>query len=128
MLGFCYQFWSWALNNATLLVQAIFASEQGKSVDEYDYLPFFYSRAFDLSWQFYGDNVGEAVLFGDNSPTSAKPKFGTYWIKDGKVMGVFLENGSAEENKAIAKVARLQPAVESLDLLAKDGLNFACNI
>lgn len=108
--------------------QAIFASEQGKSVEEYDYLPFFYSRAFDLSWQFYGDNVGEAVLFGDNNPTSEKPKFGSYWIKDGKVMGAFLENGSAEENKAIAKVARLQPAVESLDLLAKDGLNFACNI
>lgn len=117
-----------ARKSAEQAVKAIFASEQGKSVDEYDYLPFFYSRAFDLSWQFYGDNVGEAVFFGDNNPTSEKPKFGSYWIKDGKVMGVFLENGSAEENKAIAKVARMQPAVESLDLLAQDGLNFACNI
>lgn len=116
------------LKSAIFVMQGIFASEQGKLIDEYDYLPYFYSRAFDLSWQFYGDNVGEAVLFGDNNPASENPKFGSYWIKDGKVMGVFLENGSAAENKAIAKVARLQPAVDSLDLLATDGLNFACNI
>ncbi|CAA0818848.1 Probable monodehydroascorbate reductase-cytoplasmic isoform 4 [Striga hermonthica] len=73
------------------------------------YLPYFYSRAFDLSWQFYGDNVGDTVLFGDNDPASSSHKFGTYWIKDGKVVGAFLESGTPEENKAIAKVARAQP-------------------
>lgn len=109
-------------------MQAIFASEQGKEIDEYDYLPYFYSRAFDLSWQFYGDNVGESVIFGDNDPNSAKPKFGSYWVKDGKVVGVFLEGGTPEENKAIAKVGRVQPTVESLDLLAQEGVAFACNI
>ncbi|XP_024011399.1 monodehydroascorbate reductase 2-like [Eutrema salsugineum] len=61
--------------------QAVKAAEEGKSIPEYDYLPYFYSRAFDLSWQFYGDNVGETVLFGDNDPKSLKPKFGSYWIK-----------------------------------------------
>ncbi|CAI0469578.1 unnamed protein product, partial [Linum tenue] len=91
-----------------------------KSVEEYDYLPYFYSRAFDLSWQFYGDNVGETVLF--------KPKFGTYWIKDGKILGAFLEGGSPDENKAIAKVARVQPSVDSLELLSKEGIAFACKI
>ncbi|KAK6126318.1 hypothetical protein DH2020_039963 [Rehmannia glutinosa] len=104
---------------------AIFASEQGKSISEYDYLPYFYSRAFDLSWQFYGDNVGETVLFGDSKPTSPTHKFGSYWIKDGKVVGAFLESGTPEENKAIAKVARVQPPVESLDQLATEGLTFA---
>lgn len=100
----------------------------GGKVDAYDYLPYFYSRAFDLSWQFYGDNVGErTVLFGDNNPSSPKPKFGTYWIKDGKVNGAFLEGGSPDENKAIAKVAREQPKVENVDL-AKEGLSFACKI
>lgn len=111
-----------------LFVQAIKASEEGKSVDEYDYLPYFYSRAFDLSWQFYGDNVGETVLFGDSDPASPKPKFGSYWIKDGKVVGAFLEGGTPEENKAIAKVARVQPAVENLDQLTNEGLTFACKI
>ncbi|XP_059646724.1 monodehydroascorbate reductase [Cornus florida] len=117
-----------ARKSAEQAVKAIFASAQGKSIDEYDYLPFFYSRSFDLSWQFYGDNVGDTVIFGDNSPTSPKPKFGSYWIKDGKVVGVFLENGTPEENKAIAKVARDQPPAGSLDQLAKEGLGFACKI
>lgn len=109
-------------------VQAIFANEEGKSIDEYDYLPFFYSRAFNLSWQFYGDNVGDTVVFGNKDPNSKNPKFGAYWIKDGKVMGAFLENGTPEENKAIAKVARVQPHVESLGQLAKEGLAFASKI
>lgn len=117
-----------ARKSAEHAVKAIFASTEGKSIEEYDYLPFFYSRSFNLSWQFYGDNVGDTVLFGDNSPTSENPKFGSYWIKDGKVVGAFLESGTPEENKAIAKVARVQPPVESLDLLAKDGLTFACKI
>ncbi|XP_011094391.1 monodehydroascorbate reductase [Sesamum indicum] len=114
-----------ARKSAEQAVKAIFASEKGTSIDEYDYLPYFYSRAFDLSWQFYGDNVGDTVLFGDNSPTSPTHKFGTYWIKDGKVVGVFLESGTPEENKAIAKLARVQPAVSSLDELGKEGLAFA---
>ncbi|KAL5717089.1 monodehydroascorbate reductase (NADH) [Ranunculus cassubicifolius] len=114
-----------ARKSAEQAVKAIKAAEQGKTVDEYDYLPYFYSRAFNLSWQFYGDNVGDSVLFGDNDPTIENPKFGTYWIKDGKVVGVFLEGGNPEENKAIAKVAKLQPPVENVEQLAKEGLTFA---
>ncbi|KAK3043560.1 hypothetical protein RJ639_002139 [Escallonia herrerae] len=114
--------------SAEQAVKAIFASEEGKSIEEYDYLPFFYSRAFDLSWQFYGDNVGDTVLFGDNDPTTPKAKFGSYWIKDGKVVGAFLEGGTPEENKVIAKVAKVQPPAESLEQLAKEGLAFASKI
>ncbi|XP_027070182.1 monodehydroascorbate reductase [Coffea arabica] len=117
-----------ARKSAEQAVKAIFAREQGKSIDEYDYLPYFYSRAFDLSWQFYGDNVGDTVLFGDSSPDSSTHKFGSYWIKDGKVVGAFLESGTPEENKAIAKVARVQPPVDNLDELAKEGLTFASKI
>ncbi|CAA0829671.1 Probable monodehydroascorbate reductase-cytoplasmic isoform 4 [Striga hermonthica] len=114
-----------ARKSAEQAVKAIFATEQGTSIPEYDYLPYFYSRAFDLSWQFYGDNVGDSVLFGDSQPTSATHKFGSYWIKDGKVVGAFLESGTPEENKAIAKVARVQPPAASLDQLAAEGLAFA---
>ncbi|GLT40607.1 hypothetical protein SLA2020_147260 [Shorea laevis] len=117
-----------ARKSAEQAVRAIKASEEGKSTDEYDYLPYFYSRSFDLSWQFYGDNVGDTVLFGDNNPESPKPKFGSYWIKDGKIVGAFLEGGSPDENKAIAKVARVKPPVENLDILQKEGLSFACKI
>jgi monodehydroascorbate reductase (NADH) len=118
-----------ARKSAEQAVKAIKASEEEKSIEEYDYLPYFYSRSFDLSWQFYGDNVGEeTVLFGDSDPASAKPKFGSYWIKDGKIYGAFLEGGSADENKAIAKVARVQPAVSDVNALTQEGLQFACKI
>ncbi|KAK9122741.1 hypothetical protein Sjap_012343 [Stephania japonica] len=117
-----------ARKSAEHAVKAIFASGEGKTIDEYDYLPYFYSRSFDLSWQFYGDNVGDAVLFGDSDPASAKPKFGSYWVKDGKVVGTFLEGGTPDENKAIAKVAKLQPAASSVDELTKEGIGFACKI
>lgn len=103
------------------LFQAIKAAEEGRSIQQYDYLPFYNSRAFDLSWQFYGDNVGQSVLFGDNDPKSPKAKFGTYWVKDGKVVGAFLEGGVVEENKAIARVARTQPSVGSLEVLSNVG-------
>ncbi|GAA0176737.1 oxidoreductase [Lithospermum erythrorhizon] len=114
-----------ARKSAEQAVKAIFA---GESVGVYEYLPFFYSRAFDLSWQFYGDNVGDDVIFGDNNPTSATHKFGSFWIKDGKVVGVFLEGGTPEENKAIGKVAKVQPPVSNLEQLAKEGLDFALKI
>ncbi|XVE50383.1 hypothetical protein DITRI_Ditri01bG0158200 [Diplodiscus trichospermus] len=117
-----------ARKSAEQAVKAIKAKETGKEIKEYDYLPYFYSRSFDLSWQFYGDNVGDTVFFGDNHPLSPKPKFGSFWIKDGKVVGAFLEGGIPEENKAIAKVSRLQPPVENLDQLKKEGLSFATKI
>lgn len=114
-----------ARKSAEQAAKAIIAAEAGKTVEEYDYLPYFYSRSFDLSWQFYGDNVGDTVLFGDNNPASSKPNFGTYWIKDGKVIGAFLEGGTPDENKAIAKVARALPAVKDVNQLAKEGITFA---
>uniref|UniRef100_K3YI58 monodehydroascorbate reductase (NADH) n=1 Tax=Setaria italica TaxID=4555 RepID=K3YI58_SETIT len=117
-----------ARKSAEQAVRAIKAKESGESVPEYDYLPYFYSRSFDVAWQFYGDNVGDDVLFGDNDPASAKPKFGSYWVKDGKVVGVFLEGGSAEENQAIARVARAQPAVADVEALKQEGLEFAAKV
>ncbi|VAI00682.1 unnamed protein product [Triticum turgidum subsp. durum] len=114
--------------SAEQAVKAIKGKEAGSAVEEYDYLPYFYSRSFDLSWQFYGDNVGDAILFGDADPGSAKPKFGSYWVKDGKCVGAFLEGGSPDENAAIAKLARAQLPAASPDELKAAGLQFASKI
>uniref|UniRef100_A0ACD5ZKS2 Uncharacterized protein n=1 Tax=Avena sativa TaxID=4498 RepID=A0ACD5ZKS2_AVESA len=91
---------------AAILEPADGAAEVGKN--DSDYLPFFYSRVFALSWQFYGDNVGEPVHFGDFLPPGAggRPKFGACWVSDGLVAGVFLEGGSQEENEAVASAVR----------------------
>ncbi|KGN56211.1 monodehydroascorbate reductase 3, cytosolic [Cucumis sativus] len=115
-----------ARKSAMKAVEAIM--EQEKVVEVYDYLPYFYSRVFDLSWQFYGDNVGErTVMFGNRNLVVKKPKFGCYWIKDGKIMGAFLEGGDSEENKAMQNLAWNQPKVDDLRELEDKGLSFAFN-
>ncbi|CAK9870163.1 unnamed protein product [Sphagnum jensenii] len=61
------------------------------------------------------------------SSCAAKSKFGAYWVKDGKVVGAFLEGGSADENKLLAKVAKEQPTVSSKEELISAGIGFASN-
>ncbi|CAA7397571.1 unnamed protein product [Spirodela intermedia] len=97
--------------------------EPGKT-REFDYLPFFYSRVFGLSWQFYGDNRGEVVHYGD----FAGARFGAYWVDRGRVVGAFLEGGDREEYEAIAKVIRLKIEVKDLAELETQGLNFAVQV
>lgn len=60
-------------------MKAIFGSKE-----TYDYLPYFYSREFDLAWQFYGEPSEDYVLHGDLDGG----KFGVYWIQDGKVISM----------------------------------------
>ncbi|CAM9001465.1 unnamed protein product [Rhodiola kirilowii] len=86
--------------------------------DTYDYLPYFYSRVFEYAgsarkvwWQFYGDNVGEAVEVGNFDP-----KIATFWIESGKVKGIFVESGSAEDFQILPEVARRQPAIDKAKL------------
>ena len=76
--------------------------------------------------QFYGINDGadETVFFGNTDPKA--PKFGTYFIKVGKVVGAFLESGSPEEFAALKKIAIEQPKAPSD--LAKQGLSFATSL
>ncbi|CAM8972996.1 unnamed protein product [Rhodiola kirilowii] len=80
---------------------------------------------------FRGNSMGTmlgTLLFGDNNPLTPNAKFGTYWIKEGKIVGAFLEIGTPEENKALAKVARVQPPVENVEQLKVEGLSFASKI
>jgi len=88
---------------------------------DYDYLPYFYSRVFNLSWQLYGVNKGETVLFGDKGAG----KFGMFWVDVGKIVGAFLESGSPDEFAAIKAVAAKQPPAPPLSELASKGLEFA---
>ncbi|KAL1360562.1 hypothetical protein HN51_005952 [Arachis hypogaea] len=118
-----------ACQSARKAVEAIKAAEEGKTVEKYDYLPVLYSHQFgQQAWEFYGDNVGDTVLFGDSSPESSIPKFGSYWIKDGKVVGAFLQGRIEEERDAMAYVARVRPSVQNVDELAREGFSFARKI
>ncbi|KAM0911577.1 hypothetical protein ACQ4PT_013355 [Festuca glaucescens] len=113
---------------AAILERADGAAEQEET--GFDYLPYFYSRVFGLSWQFYGDNVGEPVHFGDFSvspgATGGRPKFGACWVSGGLVAGVFLEGGSREENEAVASAVRCRARIGDVAAeLESRGLAFA---
>lgn len=86
-----------------------------------DYLPFFYSRMFTLSWQFYGDSIGEAVHYGDFSGGN----FGAYWIYKGVIVGAFLEGGSKDDYEAIAKAVRSKAVVNNIAEVERAGIEFA---
>ena len=101
------------------------ALDPSGAAGDIDYLPFFYSRVFALSWRFYGDNAGEAVHFGDLSlSASSPPKFGAFWVSAGRIAGAFLEGGSPEEYEAIAHAVRSGAAVPDAAQLAREGLAF----
>ena len=77
------------------------------STEPYDYLPYFYSRVFHLSWQFFGDNEGECVVVGDFAP-----KLVAIWHTNGRVNGVFMESPTADDTESLKKIARTQPSVD----------------
>eukprot|EP00250_Pteridium_aquilinum_P010888 c19694_g1_i3 orf=1760-2737(+) len=110
-----------ARKSAAHAAQAIMSPE---TVQDYDYLPFFYSRVFTLSWQFYGDNVGECVMFGNPKDK----KFGAFWVDRGRLMGAFLEGGNKDEYASLAMVVRSRPPVKDIELLAKQGLSFPSSL
>lgn len=94
------------------------------SAPTYRYLPYYYSRVFDLSWVFYGrassssSSEGEAgaetaVEFGESARAAVeaaakgekKAVFGTFHLDKGRrIVGVFLEAGSPEDNAAVKKL------------------------
>lgn len=83
------------------------ASILGKSSGDYDYLPYFYSRVFDLGWKFYGRNEGTSVTVGN-----LKDGLASVWVDDGKAVGVFMEGGSDADTAAMVALARNCPAVD----------------
>lgn len=87
-----------ARDSATHAVSAIVTG----SSEPYDYLPYFYSRVFHLSWQFFGDNVGECIVVGDFDPQLL-----AIWAEaDGNVKGIFMESPSPDDTANMKKVAR----------------------
>lgn len=96
----------------------------------YDYLPYFYSRVFEYEgsprkvfWQFFGDSVGETVEIGNFDP-----KIATFWIDSGRLKGVLVESGSAEENQLLPKLARAQPFVDKSKLQSASSVEEALEI
>eukprot|EP00179_Madagascaria_erythrocladioides_P002668 CAMPEP_0198314158 /NCGR_PEP_ID=MMETSP1450-20131203/4916_1 /TAXON_ID=753684 ORGANISM="Madagascaria erythrocladiodes, Strain CCMP3234" /NCGR_SAMPLE_ID=MMETSP1450 /ASSEMBLY_ACC=CAM_ASM_001115 /LENGTH=433 /DNA_ID=CAMNT_0044017197 /DNA_START=88 /DNA_END=1389 /DNA_ORIENTATION=+ len=99
-----------ARSSANHVVGALTGAEDG-----YDYLPYFYSRVFDLSWQFFGDSDGEVTVVG-----KMDPKLVAFWVKDSQINGAFMEGPSAEETTLLRAAAQGRPKVD-VESLAKAG-------
>ncbi len=52
---------------------------------------------------------------------SLQGKFGAFWVREGKVVGVFLEGGTPDENITIKSIARAQPDAPPPLTLSKTG-------
>eukprot|EP00803_Ostreobium_quekettii_P001068 evm.model.scf_23.9 EVM.evm.TU.scf_23.9 scf_23:77784-81756(-) len=93
------------------------------NTSSYDYLPVYYSRFFNLSWEFHGIRQERGLLFGDLE----KGKFGMYFVDgDNRIVGAFLEGGTSEELEWIRSVARARP--KCVDGLGAKGLEFAAQV
>lgn len=89
----------------------------------YSYLPYYYSRVFDLGWVFYGSSSSSesVVEFGDRDAEAAvrgeKQTFGSFHLEaddKGKkmIVGAFLEGGSPEQNSVMKKLVEARALVE----------------
>ncbi|KAH9288232.1 hypothetical protein KI387_032349, partial [Taxus chinensis] len=110
-----------ARKSAKHAVKAIMAPDK---LHDLDYLPYFYSRVFTLSWQFYGDNIGDAIHFGEPK----QGKFGAYWVDRGQLVGGFLEGGSKDEYAALENAARIRPFIRDKSVLSSQGVEFVLSL
>eukprot|EP00879_Flechtneria_rotunda_P012381 GHRR01012929.1.p1 GENE.GHRR01012929.1~~GHRR01012929.1.p1 ORF type:complete len:306 (+),score=104.79 GHRR01012929.1:2353-3270(+) len=111
----------------------------GANPAPYDYQPYFYSREFNLSWQFYGqlDSPDRVVTWGSLDEDAAKasaapngpaPKFGAYWIRGGRIIGAFVEGPTGDESHALKVLVKAAPAAPAdLNELKTDGIDWALN-
>jgi 3-phenylpropionate/trans-cinnamate dioxygenase ferredoxin reductase subunit len=77
----------------------------GRKRQRYDYLPYFFSDVFDLSFEFYGDFSRKPVMVNFEGDRSKK-KFIARYSESGKLRGVLLCNQDPEVGEMIAKEIR----------------------
>eukprot|EP00186_Timspurckia_oligopyrenoides_P001180 CAMPEP_0182446160 /NCGR_PEP_ID=MMETSP1172-20130603/4027_1 /TAXON_ID=708627 /ORGANISM="Timspurckia oligopyrenoides, Strain CCMP3278" /LENGTH=437 /DNA_ID=CAMNT_0024642045 /DNA_START=45 /DNA_END=1358 /DNA_ORIENTATION=+ len=86
-------------------------SAMSKSQESYEYLPFFYSRVFNLSWQFFGDSPPVSDHCYTVEIGEMNPQLLCVWVEHDKVVGVFIEAPSAEDTATARKIATARPSI-----------------
>ena len=94
-------------------------------LEPFDPVPRITSRLLDLSWQFDGRTDGDVVVLGIDTFLSNKT-FGAFWVHthegESRVVGVFLEGGTAAQREAAKQVAAECPRVINVRKLKRCGL------
>uniref|UniRef100_A0A7S1XE02 monodehydroascorbate reductase (NADH) n=1 Tax=Compsopogon caeruleus TaxID=31354 RepID=A0A7S1XE02_9RHOD len=109
--------------NARAMAEHVVQVIAGITTEDYDYLPYFYSRVFNLSWQFFGDSIGNCTVVGDFSP-----KILAIWVDSGKVMGVFMESPTSDDTSSLKKIALARPSVDESELASKSSADEALSL
>eukprot|EP00186_Timspurckia_oligopyrenoides_P001669 CAMPEP_0182451164 /NCGR_PEP_ID=MMETSP1172-20130603/43570_1 /TAXON_ID=708627 /ORGANISM="Timspurckia oligopyrenoides, Strain CCMP3278" /LENGTH=441 /DNA_ID=CAMNT_0024648913 /DNA_START=281 /DNA_END=1606 /DNA_ORIENTATION=+ len=86
-------------------------SAMSKPQQPYDYLPYFYSRVFDLSWQFFGDSPPVSDKCYTVEIGEMNPQLLCVWVEHDKAVGVFIEAPSAEDTTTARKIATARPTI-----------------
>ena len=90
------------------------AVEQGKHIartlsgdrQPYVHIPYFFSDAFDLSYEYWGDATGATAAFTAGKPNDAS--FSTWWTRDGAVIAAFVLNRPDAERDLAQQLIRDQ--------------------
>ncbi len=72
----------------------------GKKV-AYDFLPFFFSDIFDISYEYYGDNEKADTVFNRGDVSSGD--FSTWWFKNDVPVAAFIMSSRPEEESKKAR-------------------------
>uniref|UniRef100_A0A7S2UXU9 monodehydroascorbate reductase (NADH) n=1 Tax=Fibrocapsa japonica TaxID=94617 RepID=A0A7S2UXU9_9STRA len=97
------------------------AASVGNRGQPFQPVPSFYSRVLELHWNFYGIAQGEPVVL-DLEHYEERKRFGVFWLRDNRVVGAFLEGGTAEEHEILRDVAVSRPEVRSIKMFRRADL------
>ncbi len=89
----------------------------GAVVEPYDYLPYFFSDVFDLSYEFWGDQIGFNRVVYRGAVESGK--FSTWWLKGDRVIAAFVMGRPDDERDAAQSWIRERAQV-SADILMNE--------
>ncbi|MDZ7741126.1 MAG: FAD-dependent oxidoreductase [Bacteroidota bacterium] len=112
------------------------AFEQGKLAarvmsgkkETYDFLPFFFSDIFDISYEYYGDNESADAVFNRGKVSSGD--FSTWWFRNDVPVAAFIMSSRPEEegkkarewisNKSILDAEKIENEEIKLDNIIKN--------
>ena len=79
--------------------------------EPFDYLVYFFSDAFDLSWEYWGDQEGaDRVVYRG---TVDDGSFSAWWLDDDRVVAAFVMDRPDEERDAAQRLIRSDDAVDA---------------
>ena len=94
--------WQMAIDHARHIAQDIFSTKRRRR--HFITVPYFYSKVFDLKYEFWGDPTGaeQIIQRGD----VRQGNFSVLWLRFGRLIGTFLMNATERERELLPTLIR----------------------